>query len=82
MQIASQMKQQVGPMVDYVDSFPPQLIHFLQDRDTFLEEADMSWQWHKKVVPFLIDNLKSDVVIHSIYSPNQTSSSNLVIPGV
>jgi hypothetical protein len=82
MQIAAKMKQQVGPMVDYVDSFPPQLIHFLQDRDTFLEEADMSWQWHKKVVPFLVDNLKSDVVIHSIYSPNQMLTSRWWLPFV
>ena len=82
MQIANKMKQHVGPMVDYVDSFPPQLIHFLQDRDTFLEEADMSWQWHKKAVPFLIDNLKSDVVIHSIYSPNQMLTSRWWLPFV
>ncbi|MGZ3690993.1 MAG: alkaline phosphatase family protein, partial [Pseudobdellovibrio sp.] len=78
--LASDMRSKVGPMTDYVDNYPPQLIFYPQDKTTFLEEADLSWQWHQRAVPYLIKDLKSDVIIHSIYTPNQMLTSRWWMP--
>lgn len=79
-EIAEDMRADVGHMVDFVDNYPPQLIFFQEDKKTFLEEADFSWQWHKRAVPYLINKLKSDVVLQSIYSPNQMLTSRWWMP--
>lgn len=79
-EIAEEMREKVGHMTDFVDNYPPQLIFFPEDKQTFIEEADLSWQWHKNAVPYLIKNLKSDVVIQSIYSPNQMLTSRWWMP--
>lgn len=78
--IADKMRSEVGHMVDYVDSYPPQLIYFPEDKTTFLEESNLSWDWHLKAVPFLAKSLDSDVVIQSIYSPNQMLTSRWWLP--
>lgn len=80
--LADDMKAKVGPMVDFVDNYPPQLIFYPQDKTTFLEEADLSWQWHQRAVPYLVNNLKSDVVLHSIYTPNQMLTSRWWLPHI
>ncbi len=72
---ANELTDNVGPMVDFVDNFPPQLIYYDEDKKTFLEEMNMSFEWHTKVIPFIIDNYEPDVVIHDIYSPNQMLTS-------
>ncbi len=80
MEISQQMHDKIGPMIDFVDHYPPQLIYYKNDKQTFLEEANMSWKWHQDVVPFLIHDLKSDFVIHSIYTPNQMLTSRWWLP--
>ncbi len=72
---AATIIDQVGPMVDFVDNYPPQLIYYAEDKATFLEEARMSMDWHQKAAGYLIDQHTSDVIIHSTYTPNQMLTS-------
>ncbi len=73
--LAREIIEDVGPMVDFVDNYPPQLIYLNEDKGTFLEEAQMSLEWHRKMVGYMINEIKSDVVIQSIYTPNQMLTS-------
>ena len=73
--VALELVEDVGPMVDFVDNFPPQLIYYDEDKQTFLDEMHMSFDWHIDSIPFVIDNYQPDVVIHDIYSPNQMLTS-------
>ena len=72
--------KKIGPMIDFVDNFPPQLIFFDEDKKTFLDEMTMSFDWHQKMVSYLIKDAKSDVVIHSVYNPNQMLTSRWWLP--
>jgi predicted AlkP superfamily phosphohydrolase/phosphomutase len=72
---AEEINVKVGPMVDFVDNYPPQLIYYPEDKVTFLEEARWSMQWHQKTAAYLMDRRDSDVIIHSTYSPNQMLTS-------
>jgi len=65
----------VGPMVDSVDNFPPQLIFYDEDKSAFLEEADMSFKWHADAVAHFLKTYKPDVFLHDIYTPNQMLTS-------
>jgi predicted AlkP superfamily phosphohydrolase/phosphomutase len=73
--VAEQLTRMVGPMVDFADNFPPQLIYFHEDKGTFLEEAHMSMEWHKRAAAYLMENVNTDVIIHDIYTPNQMLTS-------
>ena len=73
--VANEIMDNVGPMVDFVDNFPPQLIFYDEDKKTFLDEANMSLQWHKDVVSFIMEKYNPDVVMHDIYTPNQMLTS-------
>lgn len=73
--LAPQILDSVGPMVDFVDNYPPQLIHYPEDKGAFLEEADMSLSWHRRMTRYLLDQGEADVVIHNIYTPNQMHTS-------
>lgn len=73
--IADDLNYNVGPMVDFVDNFPPQLIYYPEDKTTFLEEMNMSFKWHEKASDYIIKNYNPDVFIHDIYSPNQMLTS-------
>lgn len=68
---ADEMTQAAGPMVDFVDNFPPQLVHYPEDKKTFVDEANMSYVWHKRAAVYVLKTLKPDVFIQDIYSPNQ-----------
>jgi hypothetical protein len=72
---ANHLTEDVGPMVDFVDNFPPQLIYYTEDKDTFLTEMNMSFAWHKRAIPYILDAYQPDVVVHDIYSPNQMLTS-------
>jgi predicted AlkP superfamily phosphohydrolase/phosphomutase len=72
---AKDLTDNVGPMVDFVDNFPPQLIYYDEDKLTFLQEMNKSFEWHTKAIPFVLDRYSPDVVIHDIYSPNQMLTS-------
>jgi len=65
----------VGPMVDFVDNWPNQLIYEPEDKQTFLEEAKMSLDWHRKAVSFIYSKYKPDVFIQDTYTPNQMLES-------
>ena len=69
------IKKGIGPLVDFVDSFPPQLVYFPNDKDTFLEEAKMSFEGHRKLSIWAMKNLNTDIIIHNIYTPNQMLTS-------
>jgi predicted AlkP superfamily phosphohydrolase/phosphomutase len=75
MTLNAKLHEQVGPMVDFVDNFPPQLIYFPEDKATFQEESEMSFAWHAKAQRFFLDQVAQDVFIQSIYSPNQMLTS-------
>lgn len=66
---------EVGPMVDFVDNFPAQLIYYPEDKQTFKDEAAMSFEWHTKAVGSMVKNFDPNVIIHDIYSPNQMLTS-------
>lgn len=66
-----ELNQALGPMVDFPDNYPPQLIYYPEDRATFLEETRRSLDWHRRVASFLIDRRDSEVIIHDVYTPNQ-----------
>jgi predicted AlkP superfamily phosphohydrolase/phosphomutase len=72
---AERIERAVGPMVDYVDHYPPQLIYYPEDKATFLEEAQLSMDWHKNIVSVAIHEMGSQIVIHSLYTPNQMLAS-------
>jgi predicted AlkP superfamily phosphohydrolase/phosphomutase len=73
--ISEEMTQALGPMVDFVDNFPPQLVFEPEDKQTFLEELKMSLDYHKKAADFIFKEYKPDVFLHDIYSPNQMLTS-------
>ncbi len=73
--LAQEMTENIGPMVDYVDSFPPQLIFYEEDKDTFIEEANMSFEWHGSAADYFLKKYAPDVFIHDIYTPNQMLTS-------
>lgn len=81
-ELSDKMEQKLGPMVDFVDNYPPQLIYHFKDKKTFLEEMEMSWKWHQSVVPFLMNDLSSDFIIHSVYNPNQMLTSRWWLPSI
>ena len=73
--IAKELNLGVGPMVDFVDNFPPQLVYYNEDKQAFLEELKMSLDWHTSVIPFVIKKYNPDVIIQDPYSPNQMLTS-------
>jgi len=66
---AAVMEQAIGPEVDFVDNFPAQLGYYPEDKKTFIDEMNMSFDWHTRAISALTDNFSPDVVIHDIYSP-------------
>ncbi len=68
--VAERLGRLVGPMVDYVDNFPPQLICD-GDRQAWLDEARLSLVWHRDAVPALYSLWSPDLFVHDIYTPNQ-----------
>lgn len=73
--VASEMTAGLGPMVDFVDNFPPQLIYESEDKQTFLDEAFMSLDYHKSATDFIFKKYQPDVFLQDIYTPNQMLTS-------
>ncbi len=71
----SPLFEKLGPMVDFVDNYPPQLIYFKEDKQTFLAEAAQSLDYHNKLAAYAIDELGSNSIVHTIYTPNQMLTS-------
>lgn len=76
------LQSQVGPMVDFPDNFPPQLIYYPEDKNTFADESRMSFDWHQKALGHLLSHKSQDVFIHSIYAPNQMLTSRWWLPSI
>lgn len=76
----SSIRKNTGPAIDFVDNYPPQLIYLNEDKSTFLEEAQFSFDWHKKMAEYMMKNFGSDVIIQSIYTPNQMLTSRWWMP--
>jgi predicted AlkP superfamily phosphohydrolase/phosphomutase len=77
---ADMVKSQAGPMVDFVDNFPFQLGYYPEDKKIFMDEANMSFEWHTKAVSTLVDQFNPNIVIHDIYTPNQMLTSPYLMP--
>jgi len=73
--LSKELHEAAGPMVDFVDNFPPQLVYFPEDKQTFLEESEMSFAWHAQAQKYFFEKVNQDVFIQSIYSPNQMLTS-------
>ncbi len=78
--LQKQISEAVGPVVDFVDNYPPQLVYFPEDKKVFLEEAEMSWRSHIALGRYFLSNLFTDAIIHSIYTPNQMHTSRWWMP--
>ena len=74
-EIAEYLTKTSGPMVDFADNFPAQLIYYPEDKKTFQDEAEMSFDWHKEVISDLVKEYSPNAVIHDIYTPNQMLTS-------
>lgn len=72
---AESLGNALGPMVDFPDSYPAQLVHYPEDKTAFLEESAMSFDWHRELARYAVKNMSVDAVIHNIYSPNQMLTS-------
>lgn len=69
------MSKALGPMVDFPDNFPAQLTQYKEDKQIFMDEASMSFDWHTGAVKALVDLFTPNVIIHDIYTPNQMLTS-------
>lgn len=74
-EVSDFLHEAVGPMVDFVDNFPAQLIHYPEDQRAFLDEARHSLDWHREAVDAVYDRYAPQVFIHDIYTPNQMLTS-------
>lgn len=72
---AEELSMNVGPMVDYPDNWPPQLVREEEDRETFFEEAMMALDWHAKAANYIFKQWKPGLFIHDTYTPNQMLES-------
>lgn len=79
-ELSEDIHQKIGPMVDFVDNYPPQLVYFPEDKKTFLEEAQMSLDWHRKIINYMLKNTETDVILQNIYTPNQMLTSRWWLP--
>ena len=80
--LADEILTAAGPMVDFPDNYPPQLVFYGEDKKTFMEEARMSIDWHERAAEWMIKSSQTDVIIHSIYTPNQVLTSRWWLPGI
>lgn len=69
------MEKDLGPMVDFPDNYPAQLVYYPEDKKIFQDEATMSFAWHTGAVSSLIKNFSPNVIIQDIYTPNQMLTS-------
>lgn len=73
--LAHSLREAAGPMVDFVDNFPPQLVYLAEDKKAFEDEMEMSFSWHERAQKYFFEKAEQDVLVHSVYSPNQMLTS-------
>lgn len=69
------LTKNIGPMVDFVDNFPAQLIYYPEDKKIFLDEQTMSFDWHKAIVSEIVKDYSPQIIIHDVYNPTQMLTS-------
>ena len=74
-EVAAEITQGIGPMVDFVDNWPAQLIYEEEDRATSFEEIADSLEWHRKAAGFIMQTYAPDAFIQDTYTPNQMLES-------
>ncbi len=74
-EVADEMTKAIGPMVDFVDNWPAQLIYEEEDKEVFFQEAMDSLEWHKKAAGFIMKKYRPDMFIQDTYTPNQMLES-------
>lgn len=79
---ADALEKSVGPMVDFADNFPAQLVYYPEDKKAFMDESKLSFDWHTKAVKAMVKDFAPNVVIHDIYTPNQMLTSKWWMGGV
>src|SRR5690606_12084611 len=75
MDLDEQRRVKVGPFTDFPDNYPAQLIKVEEDKKTFQEEMEMSFESHQKMLSWVSQDLGTEAIIHNIYSPNQMLTS-------
>jgi len=73
--VADAIRSDIGPMVDFPDNFPAQLVYYPDDKKTFLSEVKQSIDWHRRSVDSIYSKYHPDIFIHDIYTPNQMLTS-------
>jgi predicted AlkP superfamily phosphohydrolase/phosphomutase len=71
-EVADALVAGAGPMVDFADNWPAQLVAEPEDEGTFLTEAQDSLAWHRRAARFMLETYRPDVLIQDTYTPNQT----------
>jgi predicted AlkP superfamily phosphohydrolase/phosphomutase len=74
-EVAAELRASLGPMVDFPDSFPAQLVHYPEDKAAFAEEARQSLDWHVGAVDAVYRGYRPEVFVHCVYTPNQMLTS-------
>lgn len=81
-ELAEEIGRMVGPMVDFPDNWPAQLNNYPEEKNTFLSEMRLALDWHRRLVPYLLQKQKLDVVIQDTYVPNQMLESRWWLPNI
>jgi arylsulfatase A-like enzyme len=74
-EVSTELTDAVGPMLDHLDNWPPQLIFEKEDKRVAMDEVRMSLDWHRKAAAYVIEKIKPDVFIQDTYTPNQMLES-------
>jgi predicted AlkP superfamily phosphohydrolase/phosphomutase len=74
-EVATELTKGVGPMIDHLDNWPPQLIFENEDKRVSMDEVRMSLDWHRRAAAYIPEKFKPDVFIQDTYTPNQMLES-------
>ena len=74
-EVAAVLGEELGPMVDFPDSYPAQLVYYPEDKAAFQAEAAQSLDWHVRAVDAVYRRYRPEVFIHCVYTPNQMLTS-------
>jgi predicted AlkP superfamily phosphohydrolase/phosphomutase len=74
-EMAVDIRERIGPMADFVDNWPAQLNQEPADKAVWMTEADLAMSWHKRLVEYMFEAARPEVLIHDTYVPNQLLES-------
>jgi predicted AlkP superfamily phosphohydrolase/phosphomutase len=67
-------------MADFPDNWPAQLNNYPEEKQIFFTEAMMTLDWHKRAADYFLTQVKPDVFIQDLYTPNQMLESRWWMP--